>query len=79
MTKEQLIDKLQEIWDNLDDAGSMVEDIPVTPLEDIDEVINGKKHLYSYTTTKEKKGCLGLIDDSCSVLEDIINELKESV
>lgn len=79
MTKEQLIDKLQEICDNLDDAGSMVEDIPCTPLEDIDEVINGKKNSYGYITTKERKGCLGLINDSCSTLEDIINELKESV
>lgn len=80
MTREQLIDKLQEILDDLDDAASLVEDIPITPLEDIDGVINGKRRTYGqFLTRKEETGCLDLINNSCSSLDDIINELKESV
>ena len=81
MTKEQLIEKLEGILNDVTDANGLVEDIPSTPLEDIKDLIDGKQRGYNtgYISTALEKGALKLLGDALDDLEEVIDELKESV
>lgn len=81
MTKEQLIEKLEGILSDVEDANGLVEDIPITPLEDIKDLIDGKPrgyNSYSHSSALEK-GALKLLGDALDDLEYVIDELKASV
>ena len=82
MTKEELIDKLEEIKERLDEIFSKIEDIPNTELGKLDELLNGKSrgtYAYPPLTEIQKQGLESYTDDTCFMLDNLIDDLKESV
>lgn len=72
MTKEELIEKLKSILEAVEDEGDRIDEIMGTPIEDLDEVINGRM-------AYPKKD--GIAQINYSIQDDLnalIDELKES-
>ena len=80
MTKEELIEKLEDIFDELNEVTSKIDDISGTPIGEIDELLNGKKSVSGWRVTQIKKD--GLVTFAMNVqsdLEELLDELKESI
>ena len=80
MTKEELIEKLEDIFARLDEITSTIDDIYGTPIDEIDELLNGKKSVFGLKSTQiEKDGLITFGRNVQSDLEELLDELKESI
>lgn len=80
MTKEKLIEKLEDIFSNLNEVTSKIDDISGTPIGDIDELLNGKKSVSGWRVTQiEKDGLITFAMNVQNDLEELLDELKESI
>ena len=79
MDKNVLIAKLYEIQNLLDVVGDKIEDIMSTPVEDLDNLING--HYGSLSRPKEDgmlDQCIKAQDLTSNLIDDLEEELEES-
>ena len=80
MTKEELIERLTDIFDRLDEVTSKIDDISGTPIGEIDELLNGKKSILGGRVTQIEKD--GLVTFAMNVqhdLEELLDELERSI
>ena len=74
MTKEELIEKLEDIFDRLDEVTSKIDDIFGTPIDEIDELLNGKKSVFGRLSQIEKDGLVTFAMDVQNNLEELLDE-----